>query len=242
VARRAGQITLRAHQKRQKTGAVGKFLHALGGSDAAALQRAVRASHEAIADSLKKLTPQTAVLSRESHAVPYAERAHWNHAWLVDPLDGADAFLGAGGEFTVNIALIQDGAPIYGVVYAPVTDTVYYARIGKGAFKQAGGNAPRPLDAPETRSTTPEAARGREKCSPMPGSRALAMCRAAEDRIDACLFDEPVQEWETAAAHLIAANAGKRVYDCKSKQGLRYNTERLVNECVMVEPAPGADR
>lgn len=237
VARRAGRITLRGYQQRQKFGTIGKILYLLRGGDAGALRRASLEAHEAILDGLKKLNAQTAVLSRESSAIPYAERAHWNHIWLVDPLDGAEAFLGASGGFTVNIALIQDGAPIYGVVYAPVTDTVYYARIGKGAFKLEGEKSPRQLNALETLTTKSEALE-REKHSPTRGGRALTICRVAEGQIDSCTFAEPSQEWEIAAAHLIATNAGKRVQDCRSKQGLKYNTERLTSECVIVESAP----
>jgi 3'(2'), 5'-bisphosphate nucleotidase len=153
----------------------------------------------------------------------------------------AEAFLGTGGGFTVNISLIQDGAPIYGVVYAPVTDTAYYARIGKGAFKLEGEKAPRQLNALETLGTKSEALE-REKHSPMRGGRALTMCRVAEGQIDSCTFAEPSQEWEIAAAHLIATNAGKRVQDCKSKQGLKYNTEHLTSECVIVESASSVVR
>lgn len=240
VAKRAGRITLRVHQQRQKCGTIGKILYRLRGGDAGALQRVSHEAHEAIVDGLKKLNAQTAVLSRESGAIPYSERAHWNHLWLVDPLDGADAFLGKDGGFTVNIALIQDGAPIYGVVYAPVTDTVYYARIGKGAFKLEGDQAPRQLNALAAPGKKSEVAHEHKKHSPMFGSRALAMCRVAEGQLDSCTIEGPSQEWETAAAHLIATNAGKRVQDCKSGQGLKYNTERLMRECVIVEPAPSA--
>lgn len=240
VAKRAGQITLRPYQQKQAVGGIGRVLRALRGGDAGALQRASRAAHAAIVDGLKKLNAQIPVLSRESSSVPYSDRAKWNHIWLVDPLDGAEAFLGTDGEFTVNIALIQDGAPIYGVVYAPVTDTVYYARVGKGAFKMEGGEVPRRLDSLETLGTKPNIIPEHEKHSPMPGSRALTMCRVAEGRVDSCTCDDPSQEWETAAAHLIATTAGKRVYDGKSKQGIKYNKEHLVSECVIVESTPSA--
>lgn len=235
VARRAGQLALRVHQQRQKAGTLGEVLHALRGGDAGALQRASRAVHEAIVDGLKRLNAQIPILSRERSAVPYSERARWNHIWLVDPLDGAQALLGSGGEFTVNIALIQDGAPIYGVVYAPVTDTVYYARIGKGAFKREGDQAPRRLDGVVARGA-PEHRNGTSTS----GSRALAMCLVAEGRVDSYTCDDPSQEWETAAAHLVATMAGKLVRDCRSTQGLKYNKEHLVSECVTVESPPNA--
>lgn len=240
VAKRAGQITLRAYQQKHAVGGVGRMLYALRGGDTGVLQRASRASHKVIVDGLKKLNAHIPMLSRESSATPYSERAKWNHIWLVDSLDGAEAFLGTEGAFTVNIALIQDGAPIYGVVYAPVTDTVYYARLGKGAFKMEGVEEPRRLDALETLGTRAHVIPEHEKHSPMPGSRALTMCRVAEGQIDSCACDDPCQEWETAAAHLIATTAGKRVYDCKSKQGLKYNKEHLISECVIVESTPSA--
>jgi 3'-phosphoadenosine 5'-phosphosulfate (PAPS) 3'-phosphatase len=233
VARQAGQITLRAYRQGQQPGLISRMLRTLRGGDAAAMQRASRAAHGLIVERLKKLNATLPILSREGIAPPYSERSQWNHIWLVDPLDGAEAFLGADGEFTVNIALIQDGAPMYGIVYAPLTDTVYYARIGKGAFKVTGNDAPRQLDAGEQPNT---------RSNPRPmhhastsGSRALTMCRVAEGVIDSCAFNEPVHEWETAAAHLIASSTGKSVCDCKSKQGLKYNKDHLRSECVIVE-------
>ncbi|HWQ94354.1 MAG TPA: inositol monophosphatase family protein [Gammaproteobacteria bacterium] len=235
VAKRAGQATLRAYQQGQATGVVGKALYALRGGDAGALQRATRAAHKVLVDGLKKLNAQIPVLSRESSAVPYSERAKWNHLWLVDPLDGAGAFLGADGAFTINIALVQDGAPIYGVVYAPVMDTVYYARIGKGAFKMEGAAEPRRLDVRENLGPKTTAISAQKKQGPTPASRALAMCLVAEGQADAYACDDPSPEWETAAAQLIATTVGKRVYDCKSKQGLTYNEEDLVSECFIVE-------
>jgi 3'-phosphoadenosine 5'-phosphosulfate (PAPS) 3'-phosphatase len=240
VAKRAGQIALRAYRQGQKRGVAARLLHTFRGGDAGALKRATHAAHVAIEDGLKKLNATTPILSREGNAAPYAERAKWNHIWLVDPLDGAEAFLGAVGEFTVNIALIQDGSPIYGVVYAPVTDTVYYARVGKGAFKAVGAGEPERLDARENTTTKPKTISGPEKHSSMPGSRALTICCVAEGQIDSCILNEPSQEWETAAAHLVATTAGKRMYECTSKQGLKYNKEHLVSECVIVESASSA--
>jgi len=235
VAKQAGKATLQAYRQGQAMGVVGRALYALCGGDAGALQRATRAAHKVLVDGLKKLNAQIPILSRDSDAAPYSERAKWNHLWLVDPLDGAGGFLGANGAFTVNIALVQDGAPIYGVVYAPVTDTVYYARIGKGAFKMEGAAEPRRLDVRENLGPQVTAISAQKKQGPSPASRALAMCLVAEGQADAYACDDPSPEWETAAAHLIATAAGKRVCDCKSKQGLTYNKEDLVSECFIVE-------
>jgi 3'(2'),5'-bisphosphate nucleotidase len=240
VAKRAGRIAFRAYRQGQKRGVVARLLHTIRGGDAGALQRAIHATHVAIEDGLKKLNATIPILSRDGIAPPYSARAKWNHFWLVDPLDGTEAFVGADGEFTVNIALIQDGVPMYGVVFAPVTDTIYYARVGQGAFKTKGAGEPRQLDAREDTTTIRKSISVPEKHSPMSGSRALTICRVAEGQIDSCIVDKPSEEWETAAAHLVATIAGKRVYDCKSKQGLKYNKEHLVSECVIVESASSA--
>lgn len=235
LAKHAGQLALRVHHQRQKVGMLGRMRHALRGGDAGALHRASEAVHKAVVDGLKRLNAQIPVLSRGHIAVPYSERSQWNHIWLIDPLDGAKAFLGRGGEFTVNIALIQDGAPIYGVVYVPATDTVYYARIGKGAFKREGGQAPRRLDG-VVAGDAPEYPKGASAS----GSRALAMCLVAEGRVGSYTCGDPSLECETAAAHLVATMAGKQVRDCRSKQGLKYNKEHMVSECVTVEAPPSA--
>ncbi len=242
VAKRGGQITLQAYQQGQSVGVIGKALRALRGGDAGALQRASRAANKVIVDGLKKLNNETPVLSRESSATPYSERVKWNHIWLVDSLDGAEAFLRADGDFSVNIALIQDGAPIYGIVYAPTTDTAYYASVGKGAFKTVGAREPQHLDTHENIATKPKTISEPEKHSSMPGSRALTICRVAEGLIDCCIVDEPSQEWEIAAAQIIATNAGKRMYDCKTKQELKYNKEHVVFECVIAESASSSEQ
>lgn len=78
------------------------------------------------------------VLSEESSAVPYEEREKWSRFWLVDPLDGTKEFIKKNGEFTVNIALIDAGRPVLGVVYAPVLKTFYIGVQGVGAFRATG--------------------------------------------------------------------------------------------------------
>jgi 3'-phosphoadenosine 5'-phosphosulfate (PAPS) 3'-phosphatase len=241
IARQAGQSILAAYRRRQAGGAVARALNTLGGGDSGALQRAWNKAHALIVDGLRQLSPQIPVLSRKLSAVPYAERAKWNHLWLVDPLDGEAAFLGAEAQFTVNIALIQDGTPLYGIVYAPLTDTVYYAGPGKGAFKTERGEAARRLEAV---AFTPHPALTPEHGAHMPlsASRALTMCLVAEGRLESCSWADPTPEWQTAAAHLIAGLVGKRVYDCKSNQSLKYNKEHLVSECVTVESAPSVAR
>ncbi len=93
--------------------------------DNSPLTQADMTAHRIIIHGLTKLTPQIPVLSEESDTVSYALRSRWTTYWLVDPLDGTKEFLEKNGEFTVNIALICRGIPVFGVVYAPVRDLLY---------------------------------------------------------------------------------------------------------------------
>ena len=75
------------------------------------------------------------ILSEEGRNIPFAERKQWSRMWIVDPLDGTKEFIKRNGEFTVNIALAEGGTPTMGVIYVPVTDTLYFADRELGAFK-----------------------------------------------------------------------------------------------------------
>ncbi len=104
-------------------------------ADASPLTLADLAAHRTIVAGLHKLTPDIPVLSEEDSNIPYSVRSQWTRFWLVDPLDGTKEFIKRNGEFTVNIALVENGVPVLGVVYAPVLDTCYYGAMGHGAFK-----------------------------------------------------------------------------------------------------------
>ena len=93
--------------------------------DKSPLTAADMASHTAIVAGLEALTPDIPVLSEESAKIPYAERAAWQRYWLIDPLDGTKEFIKRNGEFTVNIALIEDGVPVLGVVHVPVSGVTF---------------------------------------------------------------------------------------------------------------------
>jgi 3'(2'), 5'-bisphosphate nucleotidase len=109
--------------------------------DRTPITEADRRSHKLITDALAELAlppvlPQPLpVLSEEGRDIPYEERRGWEKFWMVDPLDGTKEFVSRNGEFTVNIALIQAGRPVCGVVYAPVPDVLYFGAQGEGAFR-----------------------------------------------------------------------------------------------------------
>jgi len=195
------------------------------------------------------MTPQIAVVSRIGDSPPYTKRARWNHFWLVDPLSGPKDCSTAVGTLTVNIALIEDGKPICGVVYAPMSDTVYYAKAGHGSFKMVRDGPPQklPLDCAAVSKTTAArelvalAAIGAasdkpEWECPTPGVvPALSICLLAEGEGGAYRSAEPTMEWEIAAAHTVADCAGRTVHARDSKELLRYNKKDLANEPFVAE-------
>jgi 3'(2'), 5'-bisphosphate nucleotidase len=102
-------------------------------SDNSPLTRADKESNDVIEEALR--TTKIPVLSEEGRQIPYGERKNWERLWVVDPLDGTKEFIKRNGEFTVNIALVEDQKPILGVIYLPVKKVVYFAASGIGAFK-----------------------------------------------------------------------------------------------------------
>ena len=103
--------------------------------DHSPLTQADLAAHRCIVGRLGALEPAYPCLSEEAADIPYETRRAWSRYWLIDPLDGTKEFVKRNGEFTVNIALIDDGRPILGVVHAPVLGVSYLAAQGVGAFR-----------------------------------------------------------------------------------------------------------
>jgi 3'(2'), 5'-bisphosphate nucleotidase len=101
-------------------------------ADQSPLTLADRAAHEVIVSHLK--ATGLPILSEEGRDIPYSERKYWRTFWLVDPLDGTKEFIKRNGEFTVNIALIEKKAPVFGVVYAPAIDELYFGNLDEGAW------------------------------------------------------------------------------------------------------------
>ncbi len=140
-------------------------------SDNSPLTLADKASHEIIVEGLKKDFPEIPILSEEGRDIPFSERKNWEKFWLVDPLDGTKEFIKKNGEFTVNIALIENKKPILGVIYSPAYNensnqsinqsskhpinqstnqptfpgTLYFGEMNKGAFKQYSNQAPQKI-------------------------------------------------------------------------------------------------
>ena len=110
-------------------------------SDDSPLTRADLAAHRIIVKGLTEAAPEIPVLSEESDGITWEERSTWSRYFIVDPLDGTKEFISRNGEFTVNIALIEDGVPVMGVVYVPVLDVLYTGdQAGEGASVTRDGS------------------------------------------------------------------------------------------------------
>ena len=218
--------------------------------DLSPLTEADMAAHHIIVAGLEKLTPELPVLSEESAALPFATRATWNRYWLVDPLDGTREFVKRNGEFTVNIALIENHKPVLGVVYVPVTGVCYYARQGQGAYKQDTVNAqpPQPIHARAWNGEQLIVAGSQSHrsndfdiflanigdCQVISIGSSLKSCLVAEGTVHIYPRLGLTSEWDTAAAQCIVEEAGGQLTDTALRP-LRYNTkESLLNPSFLV--------
>lgn len=190
--------------------------------DGSPVTEADYAAHEVIIDELAKWNREVPVISEEAAIPAYEERRNWRHFWLVDPLDGTKEFIARNGEFTVNIALIEDAEPVIGVVYAPAPDVMYVAGKGLGAWRidadrvkvaisHSAVSSECPLTVVESRSHgSPEleaylaTVKVRERIRV--GS-SLKFCRVAEGRADIYPRLGATMEWDVAAGDCIYRNS-----------------------------------
>ena len=221
------------------------------------------AAHTVILEGLLALTPDIPVLSEE--APPgWDVRQHWQRYWLVDPLDGTKEFIKKNGEFTVNIALVEKGVPVLGVIYVPVRKELYFASSSVGAYKFTGIDSSsqpsmdemkqRAIHLPmalahqgvvvvasrshQTEETTAFIDNLRKQGKPVTlisSGSSLKICLVAEGSADIYPRFAPTMEWDTAAGHAIAKSAGCDIYHIDGKTPLRYNKEDLHNPWFIVK-------
>ncbi len=184
------------------------------------------AAHRVILKGLQALTPELPVLSEEDPPA-WEIRQHWRSYWLVDPLDGTKEFIKRNGEFTVNIALIEDGKPVMGVVYAPVLNVMYSAAGGK-AWKQQDGQLQQILvkDARPPLVVVSRSHRDREledylqqlgEHQTTAIGSSLKFCLVAEGKAQLYPRFGPTNVWDTGAGHAVALAAGAHVHDWQGR-------------------------
>lgn len=210
-------------------------------ADNSPLTLADKASNKIIIEGLNALELNYPILSEEEAHAPFGERKSWSTFWLVDPLDGTKEFINRNGEFTVNIALIENGKPIFGVIYVPVTDVMYWGNE-KGAFIQRGDSN---VEALKVNKSTKNRIAVRSKShasqeeevvlerydvtdSISVGS-SLKFCMVAEGKADMYYRHGPTMEWDIGAGQAILEAAGGKVFIGTSEKPFTYNKENLLN-------------
>jgi 3'(2'), 5'-bisphosphate nucleotidase len=216
------------------------------------LTEADHAAHRLLAGELRALAPGIPVLSEESPEHEIAERRSWRRFWLVDPLDGTKEFLKRTGEFTVNVALVEDGRPTVGVVHVPVSGRTYRASAELGAQVGEGAADFRPIRTRSFAAGAPVLVASRDHAGP--GVEALQkalgegveltnmgsslkFCLVAEGRADLYLRDRPTMEWDTGAAQCIVEAAGGGVFGL-DEAPLVYNKTSLLNPSFLAVGDP----
>lgn len=212
-------------------------------ADASPLTAADLAAHRAIVAGLAVLTPEIPVLSEEAgEVVPPAMRRGWPRLWIVDPLDGTREFVKRNGEFTVNIALVEGGEAVFGVIQAPVRGTVWHGGRGLGAWRR-DGELDVPLQARHGAVGALRVAASRShldprtaalmgrigRTEPVSMGSSLKFCMLAEGGMDVYPRFGPTCEWDTAAGQAILEAAGGCVFAADGRP-FRYNQrETLLN-------------
>lgn len=243
IAREAGSTILKHY--RQKT----VFVDAK--PDGSPVTEADRAADQQIRDALSELDRSIPCISEEGEIPDFSLRRTWRRFWLVDPLDGTKEFVKGTDEFTVNIALIDDGLPAMGVVYAPALNVLYFAESGRGTWKQTLDQDPQRLV-----STFPDPAGeltvAESRSHPSPKMEAFLNSYRIKARIAAgsslkfCLLAEgtadiyprlgPTMEWDVAAGDCVYRNSKLRGWH---PVALRYNTPLLRHDAFVIGLEPG---
>lgn len=217
-------------------------------ADNSPLTLADKAAHNCIVRYLSQTNIPT--LSEEGAHLPFEERKTWDRLWVVDPLDGTKEFIKKNGEFTVNIALIEGGSPVLGVIYVPAQGVLYSGIVGKGAWKGVGEErdslplskekegfvvvASRSHLSPETEEYINQLRQKHDKVQLISSGSSLKICLVAEGSADVYPRFAPTMEWDTAAGDAIARAVGRMMVDASSHQPLTYNKPDLHNPWFIV--------
>jgi len=223
--------------------------------DDSPLTQADLASHNCIVAGLESLTPGMPIISEESGLPDFEERSSWDRYWLIDPLDGTKEFVNRNGEFTVNIALIDNQRPVFGVVYVPVQDKTYVGCEGYGAERRNADGTVESIhvSAESTRPVRVVGSRSHRgasldaylenlgECDMIAMGSSLKFCVIAEGGADLYPRLGLTSEWDTAAAQAVVEQAGGSVVTLDGKP-MKYNTKSdILNPYFFVVGAADKD-
>lgn len=228
--------------------------------DNSPLTKADKAAHKIISSILE--TSKIPILSEEGKSIPYEMRKDWNKLWIVDPIDGTKEFIKRNGEFTVNIALIDNNKPIIGVILAPTSGVIYFSEKNVGSFKSRVNFEIFKLEdillkaltlpiynkfetftvlvsrshlSKETEAYVENLKAKHGKIKFISIGSSLKLCLVAEGKGNCYPRFAPTMEWDTAAGHAICKFAGCKLTDLKTKQEMIYNRNELTNNWFIVQ-------
>jgi 3'(2'), 5'-bisphosphate nucleotidase len=239
LAREAGQATMAYYHTSEVAGLREK-------EDRSPVTLADEVAHDILVQGLQRVDPATPVISEEAQAASFEIRRSWNRFWLVDPLDGTKEFIKRRAEFTVNIALIEQGEPVFGVVVAPALDLLYWAAKGEGAWREERGGPPQriyssalppgtPMTVVESLSHPSVELEEYLKTIPVAGrvkaGSSLKFCWVAEGRADIYPRLGPTMEWDVAAGDCIYRQSGRQG---ERPSPLTYNKPDLRNTSFVI--------
>jgi 3'(2'), 5'-bisphosphate nucleotidase len=223
--------------------------------DESPLTQADLASHRCIVAGLEARTPELPIISEESGLPGFDERGRWSRYWLIDPLDGTKEFVNRNGEFTVNIALIEAGKPVFGVVHVPVQGKTYVGCEGHGAELRIGEQPAEKIRVASTSASPVRVVGSRSHrgasldafirnlgdCDLVPMGSSLKFCVVAEGGADVYPRLGPTSEWDTAAAQAVVEQAGGTVVTLDGKPMMYNQKEAILNPYFIVIGASDHD-
>ena len=220
-------------------------------------------SHKIIMQAL--ISSPYPILSEEGKVDNFEMRSTWKTLWVVDPLDGTKEFVKRNGDFTINIALVENGEPILGVIYVPVSKTLYYGTVSDGSFRVkdisynnisysseelTDRSVSLPINTPlknhtiavsrthfssETEKYIEASKKEYGKIDTLSRGSSLKICMVAEGLVNEYPRCSPTMEWDTAAGHAIVKYAGFNIYDFENNTQLKYNKPNLLNSWFIVK-------
>jgi 3'(2'), 5'-bisphosphate nucleotidase len=207
--------------------------------DLSPLTEADKISHRVICQMLKSLTPNLPILSEEDSSIPYSLRSKWNKYWLIDPLDGTKEFIKRNGEFTVNIALIENHSPILGVIHIPVSGETYWGSYVDGSYYSQKNKTPKKINVSEKKDDPIRVVASRSHYSKaldyildeignfeiITKGSSLKFCLIANGEADIYPRIGLTSEWDIAAGEAIVKYSGGYMLDIDGNH-LRYNHKK----------------
>lgn len=237
IAQQAGAVIMDVYNNEADFGVEHK-------ADDSPLTKADKAANTVIVEALEQLAFQAPIISEENKMVAYETRKNYDYFWMVDPVDGTKEFIKRNGEFTVNIALVHKTKVVLGVVYVPVSQELYWATKGNGAYKALGEQVEQlavaqfSMQDPALKVVTSRSHLNEETQAfvdqlhqPILVSKGSSLKFLLIASGEAHLYPRlaPTMEWDTAAAQIIVEEAGGKVLQAGTEKAVIYNKENLLN-------------